>query len=181
MAEAANLLRNFRDKEEEKGGVAKDFLDQIEEALDEAESQEILSTQKLDTISIQKEQERKNVPQRPKLTYNIFDGTQNNWSTFRKNQEQIFEYISDNPVQQLHQLSKICSPQIAATILSFNTSEKALDWLILKYGVPHLQIPQVYKEIKSLTKATNKYEIPQTTEVVLVKLESLTNLIQSED
>ena len=119
--------------------------------------------------------------QRPKLTYNIFDGTQNNWSTFRKNQEQIFEYFSDNPVQQLHQLSKICSPQIAATILSFNTPEKALDWLILKYGVPHLQLPQVYKEFKSLPRAKNKYEIPQTAEAVLAKLESLANLIQSED
>ena len=90
MAEAANLLRNIRDKEEETGGLAEDFLDQIEEALDEAESQEIRSTQKFNTISIRKEQEKKNVTQRPKLTYNIFDGTQNNWSTFRKNQEQIF-------------------------------------------------------------------------------------------
>ena len=59
MAEAANLLRNISDKEEEKGGLAEDFLGQIEEALDEAELQEILSTQILDTISIQKEKRKK--------------------------------------------------------------------------------------------------------------------------
>ena len=84
MAEAANLLKSIRDKEEEKESLVENFLEQIEEALDATEIQEILSTQKFDAISVQQEQEQENVPQRPKLSYNIFDGTQNNWSTFRK-------------------------------------------------------------------------------------------------
>ena len=44
------------------------FQEQIEEALDAAETQEILSTQKLDAISMREKQEQKNIKQRPKLS-----------------------------------------------------------------------------------------------------------------
>ena len=70
---------------------------------------------------------------------------------------------------------------MTATILSFNTLQKALDWLILKFGTPHIQLPQVYEEIKSIPRAKTRNDIPNTAEAVLAKLESLANLTQTED
>ena len=92
------------------------------------------------------------------MWFDIFDGTNGQWSVFMKNQQHFFKFFQDQPEQQLHQLSLICSPSIAKTILSFSTPTKALEWLHLKGGQPHLQIPAVYDEIRNMTPAKNQSE-----------------------
>ena len=56
--------------------------------------------------------------------------------------------------QQLFQLSKILSPDLARTVLSFSGAERAaqraVDWLNLKFNSPQLMIPIVYQELKDI-------------------------------
>ena len=94
--------------------------------------------------------------------------------------EQLFSYFPNQAEQQLVQLSKITSPEIAKTLMSFsgseNCAEKALEWLHLRWGNPHLQLPAVYNEIKNLQPAKSQADIPKAAERVLSKIEALSSL-----
>ena len=50
--------------------------------------------------------------------------------------------------QQLFQLNKILSPDLARTVMSFSGAEhaaqKSADWLNLKFNSPQLMIPVIY-------------------------------------
>ena len=121
--------------------------------------------------------------QRPKLGYEMFTSDASQWPVFLKNQRQLFSFYQDNPEQQLFQLSRIVSPELAKTLLSFSGSEngaaKALQWLHLKYGMPHLQIPKVYEEIRNVSAARAQHDVPKTAEKLLRKVESLSLLMKS--
>ena len=74
------------------------------------------------------------------------------------------------------QLSKILSPDLARTVLSFSGAERAaqraVDWLNLKFNIPQLLVPIVYQEIKDIPPARNAQEVPRTAERVLRKVKS---------
>ena len=112
--------------------------------------------------------------QRPKLSYETFDGSYSGFGTFMKNAEKIISFFPDQPQQQIVQLSKITSPEILKTLMSFsgskNCSEKALKMLHLRWGYPHLQLPAVYDEIKNLQPAKSQTDIPKAAERVLSKI-----------
>ena len=82
-----------------------------------------------------------------------------------ENAEQLFSYFPNQPKEQLVQLSKITSPEIAKTLMSFcgseNCARKALEWLYLRWRNPHLQLPAVYDEIKNLQPAKSQAYIPK--------------------
>ena len=59
---------------------------------------------------------------------------------------------------------------------SKNCSEKALQWLHLRWGNPHLQFPAVYDEIKNLQPAKSQVDIPKAAERVLSRIEALSSL-----
>ena len=62
--------------------------------------------------------------------------------------------------QQLFQLSKLLSPDLAKSVLSYsgseNSAQKAADWLALKFDSPQLMIPACYTEIKAMSPARNE-------------------------
>ena len=76
------------------------------------------------------------------------------------NQEELFKMFADphaldgGAAQQLFQLSKILSPDLARTVLSFSGAERAaqraVDWLNLKFDSPQPMIPIVYQELKGI-------------------------------
>ena len=57
-----------------------------------------------------------------------------------------------------------------------NCATKALEWLHLRWGNPHLQLPAVYDEIKNLQPAKSQADIPKAAERVLSKIEALSSL-----
>ena len=59
---------------------------------------------------------------------------------------------------------------------SKNCAEKALEWLHLRWGNPHLQLPAVYDEIMNLQPEKSQAEIPKAAERVLSKIEALSSL-----
>ena len=87
--------------------------------------------------------------------------------------------------QQLFQLSKILSPELSRTVMSFSSAErgaeKAVSWLNLKFNSPHLLMPKVYEAIKkNLAPARSATEVPRTAELVLQKIEALSALMNSD-
>ena len=76
-------------------------------------------------------------------------------------------------------MNYIVAPDIAKTLLSFSGSEngasKALEWLRLKWGRPHLQIHAVFDKIKATPHARPQSQVPKTAEKIL---ESLSQLMQ---
>ena len=59
---------------------------------------------------------------------------------------------------------------------SENCATKALEWLHLRWGNPHLQLPAVYDEIKNLQPAKSQADIPKAAEGCLKLLEVLSSL-----
>ena len=87
--------------------------------------------------------------------------------------------------KQLFQLSKILSPELARTVMSFSGAErgaeKAVSWLELKFNSPQLMIPKVYEEIKSIPPARSASEVPRTAEQVLRKILSPSALMKDDE
>ena len=56
--------------------------------------------------------------------------------------------------QQIVQLSKILSLELATTVMSFSGAQdgaaKAVRWLNVKFKSPHLLLPRVYEEIREI-------------------------------
>ena len=76
--------------------------------------------------------------------------------------------------QQLFQLSKILSPDLAESVMTFSGAErgedKAVAWLELKFNEPQLMIPRVFEEIRNMTPARSVTEVPRTAERMLTKI-----------
>ena len=154
--------------------------EQVENAIEESESLGRFATERLDALSQKEKQDMLNINQRPKLSYEKFDGSYSAFGTFIKNAHALIEFFPDQPKQQLVQLSKITSSEIAKTLMNFsgsdNCADKALEWLHLRYRNPHLQLLAVYDEIKNLQPAKSQADIPKAAEGCLKLLEALSSL-----
>ena len=124
------------------------------------------------------------------MAFEVFSGDFSQFATFKANQERIYEMFHDPSAadkgasQQLFQLSKLLTPDLAKSVLSYsgseNSAQKAAQWLELKYNSPQFMIPTCYTEIKSMTPARNEAEIPRVAEMVLRKIETLSSLVGRE-
>ena len=125
----------------------------------------------LDDLAKDKKEARANVSARPRLSYETFSGDISQFPTFQANQRELFKQFQDKnapdggATQQLFQLSKILSPDLSSTVMSFSGAErgaeKAVAWLNLKFNSPQLMIPKVYEEIKSIPPARSASEVPR--------------------
>ena len=149
----------------------------MEAALDESEALAWRAIQLLDDLARDEKETKANVSARPRLSYETFYGDINQFPTFQANQRELFRQFQDKSAldggatQQLYQLSKILSPDLANTVLSFSGAErgaeKAVDWLNLRFNSPGLMIPRIYDEIKNLAPAKNIGDVPRAAERVL--------------
>ena len=108
---------------------------------------------RLDHLSRLKEKEKALIQARPRLACNIFGCKIGTWPTFQKNQRETYKmFAKDGEEQQIFQLSKILSPELAATVMSFSGAQdgaaKAVLYLKYKFNSPHLLLPKVYNEIR---------------------------------
>ena len=129
----------------------------IEEALDKSENLASYANKRLDELSCLDKEAQEIVHARPKLSYETFSGDIGQWLTFQQNQKELFKMFADKRAdnggasQQLYQLSKILSPELPKTVMSFSGAEngaaKAVAWLNLKFNSLHLLLPRVYQEL----------------------------------
>ena len=73
--------------------MSEHMQEKVDNAIEESESLEHFGTLRLDALSQKKDQDRLNMNQRPKFSYENFDGTYSNFGTFIKNAEQIFSFF----------------------------------------------------------------------------------------
>ena len=176
MTKAAKTLKERSERE----NLSEHVQERVDNAIEESETLEHSGTLRLDALSQKEEQDRLIMNQLPKLSYEKFEGSYSGFQTFIKNAHALIEFFPNDPEQQLVQLSKITSPEISKTLLSFSgskqCSEKALQWLHLRYGNPHLQLPAVYDEIKMMAPAKSQADIPKAAERILSKIEALSSL-----
>ena len=66
----------------------------VDNAIEESESLEHFGTLRLDALSQKKDQDRLNINQRPRLSYETFDGSYSGFGTFMIKEEQIFSFFS---------------------------------------------------------------------------------------
>ena len=138
---------------------------------------------RLDELSRDEIEARANVSARPRLSYETFSGDISQFPAFQANQRELYKMFQDKnaadggAAQQLFQLSKILSPELSNTVMSFNGAErgaeKAVSWLNLKFNSPQLMIPKVYQEIKDIPG-------PRTAKRVLRKVELLSALMKCD-
>ena len=136
--------------------------------------------EQLDNLASSEREARANVSACPRLSYETFSGDISQFPTFQANQKELFKMFEDKKAldggaaQQLYQLSKILSPDLARTVMSFSGAEKgaekAIAWLELKYNEPQLMIPKIYEEIRNVIPARNVSEVPRKAEKILKKL-----------
>ena len=86
--------------------------EKVEKAIKEGENLEHYGTLRLNVLSQKEQKDRLNINQRPKLSYDLFNGEYSEFAMFLKNQEQLFSNYLDQNKKQLVQLSKITSPEI---------------------------------------------------------------------
>jgi hypothetical protein len=87
--------------------------------------------------------------------------------------------------QQIFHLSKILSPDLVRTVMSFRgaerAAEKAVDWLNLKFNSPQIMIPRVYQELNDIAPASPMSEVPRIAKGVLWKVESFLALMKCDE
>ena len=108
------------------------------------------------------------------MAFEVFTGDVSQYQTFRSNQEQLYEMFFDanapnkGASQQIFQLLKILSPDLAKSVLSYsgseNSAQKAADWLSLKFDSPQLMVPVIYQELKDISPVRSEGEVPRVTE-----------------
>ena len=94
---------------------------------------------------------------------------------------EIYEMFSWNGEgQQIYQLSKILSADLANTVLSFSGAQdgaaKAVRYLNNRFNSPHLLLPKVYDEIRECPQAHNQSQVPRIAEKLLRHVESISAL-----
>ena len=109
---------------------------------------------RLDKLSKEEKEAKALVSAQPKLAFETFSGDVSQYPTFDANQEELYKMFYDphtpdkEASQQLFQLSKILSPDLARTVMSFSGAEqaaqKAADWLNLKFNSLQHMIPFIF-------------------------------------
>ena len=163
----------------------------IEQALEESEDLTEHAMLQLDKLVTNEREARANVSARPILSYETFLGDISQYPTFQANQRELFWMFQDKAApdggsaQQLFQLSKILSPDLAESVMTFSGAErgadKAVAWLELKFNEPQLMIPHVFEEIRNMSPARSVTEVPRTAERILTKIESLSALMKNDE
>ena len=163
----------------------------VERALEESEGLAEGAMKQLDQLGSSEREARANVSARPRLSYETFSGDISQYPTFQANQRELFKMFEDKTAkdggaaQQLYQLSKILSPDLASTVRSFSGAErgaeKAVEWLELRFNEPQLMIPRIFEEIRNIIPARSVSEVPRTAERVLTKVESLSALMKNDE
>ena len=164
---------------------------EVEDALDTADMLAENAVIRLDKISTEEKDTKALISARPKMAFEVFTGDVSQYPTFLANQEQLYEMFYDAAApdkgasQQLFQLSKILSADLARSVLSYsgaeNSAQKAVAWLSLKFDSPQLQIPKVYQQLKDISSAKSVGEVPRTCEKVLRKIEALSALTKDDE
>ena len=118
----------------------------IEQALEESEDLAEHAMLQLDELVTNERETRANVSARPRLSYKTFSGDISQYRTFQANQRKLFLMFQDKAApdggaaQQLFQLSKILSPDLAHTMMSFSGAERGTDKAVasleLKFNDP---------------------------------------------
>ena len=157
----ADCAKKLSDKVDLEADIDDQMLVVIEEALEQSESLATYANMRLDELSRIKEEENALIQARPKLSYETFQGDVGTWATFQQNQQEIYKMFTNKAAvdggegQQIYQLSKILSPELATTVMSFSGAQdgpsKAVQWLNKKFNSPHLLLPKVYQEIKDIS------------------------------
>ena len=86
---------------------------------------------RLDKLATEKEETKALIVARPKMPFEVFSGDFSQFATFKANQERIYEKFHDPSAadkgasQQLFQLSKLLSPDLAKSVLSYSGSENS--------------------------------------------------------
>ena len=153
MTDCAKKLLDKVDLEPE---IEAHLLVVIEEALDQSEHFASYASMRLDKLSLLDKEERALIQARPKLSYEVFRGDIGTWATFQQNQQEIYKMFANKSAidggegQQIFQLSKIPSQELATTVMSFSGAQdgpaKAVKWLNVKFNSPHLLLPRVYQD-----------------------------------
>ena len=81
IPEAAKILK----ERAETDNMSEPMQKKVENAIEESESLEHFGTLRLDALSQKKDQDRLNINQRPKLSYEMFDGSYSGFNTLKKN------------------------------------------------------------------------------------------------
>ena len=186
MSDCASKLSAKLDLEED---LEAQLVVVIEQALEESEDLAEHAMGQLDELATNEREARANVSARPRMSYETFSGDISQYLTFQANQRELFRMFQDKgapdggAAQQLFQLSKILSPDLAHTVMSFSGAERSADkavaWLELKFNEQQLMIPRVFKEIRNITPARSVTEVPRTAERVLTKIESLSPFMKN--
>ena len=80
---------------------------------------------RLDELSRIDKEKKALIQARPKLSYETFQGDVGTWPAFQQNQQEIYKMSANKAAvdggegQQIYQLSKILSAELAATVISF--------------------------------------------------------------
>ena len=126
MTDCAKKLLDKLDLEPE---VEAHLLVVIEEALDKSENLASYASMRLDELSRLDKEERQLIQARPKLSYEVFRGDIGTWPTFQQNQQEIYKMFANMAAvdggegQQIYQLSKVLSAELATTVMSFSGAQ----------------------------------------------------------
>ena len=188
MSASADKVRAKEDAGEE---LEAGLMAEIEEALDTVDLLAESAVIRLDKLATEKEEAKALVSARPKMAFEIFTGDVSQYPTFLSNQEQLYDMFYDanapdkGALQLLFQLSKILSPDLAKSVLSYsgseNSAQKAADWLSLKFDSPQLMVPVIFQELKDISPVRIKGEVPRVAERVLRKIESLSAITKNDN
>ena len=89
IQDAAKTLK----KRAETENMSEHMQERVDNAIEESENLEHFGTLQLDALSQKNHQDKLNMNQRPKLSYETFDGSYSAFGTFMKNAEQLFSFF----------------------------------------------------------------------------------------
>jgi hypothetical protein len=157
---------------------------EIQRVLDDADTALHFSAVQLDALDTREKLSKIESQQRPKIKFNVFTGAPQEWPTFLVNKEKIYKLYEHDKNQQLVQLAEICTEPIAASILRFsgtdNGPRRAFEALQLKFGIVHLQLPEILAKLRNIKAARNTREIPKVAEEILADLESISAMGEAD-
>ena len=117
-------MLKLSDRVDAETDIEETSLVMIEETLEKAERLAFYATLRLDELATLKEEEKALMQARPKLTYETFTRAAGTFNTFQRNQKEIYKaFEKEGEGQQIYQLSKILSTDLATTVLSFSGAQ----------------------------------------------------------
>ena len=144
----------------------------IKDLLEQSQKLEKYTCIRLDQLARHKEKEKDLIQAWPKLAYEIFSGQVGSWPVFQRNKHEIYKLFSENGEgQQINQLLKILSANLAETVMSFSGAQdgaaKAVHYLNDRFNSPHLILPKVYDKIREWPQAHTQSQVPHIAEKLL--------------